>query len=289
MGIVRRFGPVLNPRLLGASTLAALAVPADRFDDVAKLVNEYPQVTHNYRRDHEWNMWFVLTARSADKRDEILEAIESRSGCDLLDLPRLTEYATDLTFPVAGSDQFGQDADRAEVRPVESDETGRDLTDLEASILLEIQNGMPLSATPYRDVADSLGVDVTTLIGTVADLLEDGFIKRIGFVVDHRVTGFRANAMVAWDVPDEQLDAVGRAVGALPYVTKCYHRPRRPAQDWPYNLFTMIHARESTAVDDRLAEIEAEHLPYPHVRLDTVEKLKQTGARYEALITEDGP
>jgi hypothetical protein len=90
--------------------------------------------------------------------------------------------------------------------------------------------------------------------------------------------------MVVWDVPDEQLDRRGEAAGSLSSVTLCYHRPRRPAQDWPYNLFTMIHGREASAVDAEIDALAAETLPFEHERLYSTETLKQTGARYEALV-----
>jgi hypothetical protein len=91
-----------------------------------------------------------------------------------------------------------------------------------------------------------------------------------------------------WDVPNEELDDRGVSVGRLPYVTLCYHRPRRSEQDWGYNLFTMIHGREQAAVDEKIDELAGEHLPYDHERLYSTETLKQTGARYEALVDGDG-
>ena len=134
-----------------------------------------------------------------------------------------------------------------------------------------------------------------TQAGTLADsvtaaverLREGGQIKRIGCVVNHVVTGFRNNCMVVWDVPDDELDARGERVGELPYVTLCYHRPRRPAHDWPYNLFTMIHGREADAVDAKIDDLAADHLPFPHERLYSTGTLKQTGARYEDLLAGD--
>jgi DNA-binding Lrp family transcriptional regulator len=93
--------------------------------------------------------------------------------------------------------------------------------------------------------------------------------------------------MVVWDVPEEERDARGEAVGTLPYVTLCYHRPRRPEQDWPYDLFTMVHGREADAVDAKVDELASEHLPFEHERLYSTETLKQTGARYEELVRSD--
>ena len=288
-GVFRRFGAVLNPPVIGSSTLAAVSAPDDRFDEVAAVVNDYRQVNHNYRRDHEWNMWFVVTAASREKRDAILAEIEAETGCDVLNLPMLTDYYIDLEFPVVNDDAFARESvaatDASATRISEDAAAG--LSDLDAALLVEIQDGFPLSATPYRDIAAAIDADVDEVVAAVDRLRGDGCIKRIGCVVNHIVTGFDANCMVVWDVPDDELDARGEAVGELPYVTLCYHRPRRPDQEWGYNLFTMIHGREADAVDGKIDELAAEHLPFPHERLYSTETLKQTGARYDELVSAD--
>ena len=288
-GVFRRFGAVLNPPVIGSSTLAAVSAPEDRFDEVAAVVNGYRQVNHNYRRDHEWNMWFVVTAASREKRDAILAEIGAETGCDVLNLPMLTDYYIDLEFPVVNDDAFARESvaatDASATRISEDAAAG--LSDLDAALLVEIQDGFPLSATPYRDIAAAIDADVDEVVAAVDRLRADGCIKRIGCVVNHIVTGFDANCMVVWDVPDDELDALGEAVGQLPYVTLCYHRPRRPDQEWGYNLFTMIHGREADAVDGKIDELAAEHLPFPHERLYSTETLKQTGARYDELVSAD--
>ncbi|MFB6156638.1 MAG: Lrp/AsnC family transcriptional regulator, partial [Haloferacaceae archaeon] len=287
-GVFRRFGAVLNPPVIGSSTLAALRVPEDRFDEVASVVNGHRQVNHNYRRDHEWNMWFVVTAGSRARRDAVLDGIAERTGLAVLDLPMRTDYYIDLEFPVVNDHRFAGDGpggggDALEATRISEDARG-DLTPLEADLLIAIQDGLPLSATPYADVASEVGAPVADVLDAVERLLADGCIKRVGCVVNHLVTGFDANCMVVWDVPDDELDERGRAVGSLPYVTLCYHRPRRPDRDWPYNLFTMIHGREAGAVDAKIDELAAEHLPVDHERLYSTETLKQTGARYDELV-----
>jgi DNA-binding Lrp family transcriptional regulator len=294
-GVFRRFGAVLNPPVIGSSTLAAVRAPKDRFDEVAEVINGYRQVNHNYRRDHEWNQWFVVTAGSRERRDAILAEIEERTGCEVLALPMLTDYYIDLEFPVVNADRFARESlDRTAVSATRISEDARgDLTPLEADLLLAIQDGFPLSSTPYADVASEIGasgsgVDPTVddVLAAVERLLADGCIKRIGCIVNHVVTGFTNNCMVVWDVPDDELDARGEAVGSLPYVTLCYHRPRRPDQDWEYNLFTMIHGREAEAVDAKIDELAADHLPFAHERLYSTATLKQTGARYEDLVAD---
>lgn len=286
-GIFRRFGAVLNPPVIGASTLAAVQAPDDRFDEIAEIINGYRQVNHNYRRDHEWNMWFVVTAGSLETRDRIIGEIEERTGCRVLVLPMLTDFYIDLEFPVVNGDRFARESiDSTSVTATRIAETATaDLSTLDRQLLLEIQDGFPLSTTPYRDIAEEIGAPVDEVLTAIDGLLENGCIKRIGCVVNHVVTGFDANCMVVWDVPDTELDRLGETVGELPYVTLCYHRPRRPAQGWEYNLFTMIHGRESDIVDGKIDELADEYLPFDHERLYSTETLKQTGARYDEIVS----
>jgi len=306
-GIFRRFGAVLNPPVIGSSTLAAVSAPEDRFDEIAGVINDYQQVNHNYARDHEWNMWFVVTAGSREKRDEILADIEIRTGCSVLVLPMLTDYYIDLEFPVVNSDRFARETRPEGESPDEragdpharesiegtdasatriSETAAADLSELDRRLLLEIQAGFPLSATPYRDIASAIDADVGDVLAAIERLRADGCIKRIGCVVNHITTGFDNNCMVVWDVPDDQLDEVGERVGELPYVTLCYHRPRRPEQEWRYNLFTMIHGRDADAVDEKIDELSTAYLPVDHDRLYSTATLKQTGARYDDIVGE---
>ena len=309
-GVFRRFGAVLNPPVIGSSTLAAVQAPEERFDEIAEVINGYRQVNHNYRRDHEWNMWFVVTAGSRETRDRILDEIEARTGCDVLVLPMLTDYYIDLEFPVVNDDRFARETQPEDASPNEragsgttreqretlsetevnatriSEEATADLSDLDRRLLLAIQGGFPLTLTPYADVAAEIDAPVEEVVDAVERLLASGCIKRVGCVVNHLVTGFDANCMVVWDVPDDERDARGEAVGRLPYVTLCYHRPRRPEQGWEYNLFTMVHGRDPAAVDRVVDELATDHLPFEHERLYSTETLKQTGAQYEDVVGE---
>ncbi len=97
-GAVSRVGPVYEPNTVGASTLAAMAVPAARLETVAALINGYREVNHNYQREHHYNLWFVVVARSRERLTRILAEIETRSGLPVLDLPMLRQYHINLGF-----------------------------------------------------------------------------------------------------------------------------------------------------------------------------------------------
>jgi DNA-binding Lrp family transcriptional regulator len=127
------------------------------------------------------------------------------------------------------------------------------LSALDRRLIAAVQDGLPLVERPFQAVGEATGLSEDQVIAGLQRLIGDGTIKRFGIVVRHRELGYRANAMVVWDVPDEQVQRAGRRLAALPFVTLCYRRPRRPP-GWPYNLFCMIHGRERATV---LGQIEA--------------------------------
>lgn len=96
--VIRRFGAVLNHKKAGASTLAALKVPLEKIDEVAELVNSFKEVNHNYLRDHRYNLWFVVTAKTQERVDEVLAELKQTSACDLLNLPMVKSHHINLAF-----------------------------------------------------------------------------------------------------------------------------------------------------------------------------------------------
>jgi DNA-binding Lrp family transcriptional regulator len=127
---------------------------------------------------------------------------------------------------------------------------------IDRRIVQATQAGLPLCARPYHAIAEQLGLDPDTLMARMRRMLAAGIIRRIAAVPNHYRLGYGANGMSVWDVPDERISELGRKVGALPFVSHCYRRPRRlPA--WPYNLFAMVHGRTRDEVDGQVAEIAA--------------------------------
>jgi len=123
-------------------------------------------------------------------------------------------------------------------------------------LVLATQGGLPLVPRPYHQVAEQVGIPADEVMARLARMLAGGVIRRIGAVPNHYAIGYTANGMSVWDVPDECIDELGRQVGALAFVTHCYHRPRR-LPDWPYNLFAMVHGGSRAEVMTKVAEIAA--------------------------------
>jgi len=102
-GVISRVGPVFRPGTIGVSTLAAMEVPETRLEEVAVLVNSYPEVNHNYEREHHFNLWFVVTAATEKRMQEILDDIEQRASLPLMSLPMQASYHIDLGFDLQWS------------------------------------------------------------------------------------------------------------------------------------------------------------------------------------------
>jgi len=161
------------------------------------------------------------------------------------------------------------------------------LTETDRRLIAVIQGGLPLVAQPYATVGAQLGMSEADVIERLSHLQSAGLIKRMGVVVKHRSLGYRANAMVVWDIPDAEVERVGELLAGESCVTLCYQRPRR-APVWPYNLFCMIHGRERDGVLRRLEQIIQYHGlgHFPHDVLFSGRSFKQRGAHYVMKLPE---
>jgi DNA-binding Lrp family transcriptional regulator len=278
-GLLTRFGPLFDAeRLGGRFTLAALAVPDADFDRVTETVNALPQVAHNYRRDHALNMWFVLGTGSEQELEETIARIQALTGLPLYNFPKLKEFH--LGFWLRLTPQGGVELRRIEAaaakKPAPIDTLGH-------AIVSATQAGLPLRSEPYRAVAETVGSGQATVIDRLEEMLGTGAIRRIGAVPNHMRLGLRGNGMSVWDIADDRAEALGERIGALPFVSHCYLRPRRPPV-WPYNLFAMVHGRDRAAVNGKIAEIAAlaGTACRSHEVLFSSAVLKKTGLRLAA-------
>lgn len=282
-GSVSRVGAVFAPRRVGASTLAALAVPPDRLEAVAARVSAQPEVNHNYERENAWNLWFVATAEDGAALARCLRRIRRETGCPVIALPLEAEYHIDLGFDLAP----GAAKTRPPTAPrlVQRGATPA-LAEDERRLMTALQDGLALVPRPFLRLAAQAGMGEGQVLGTLAQWLDCGILKRFGVVVRHHELGYQANAMCVWDVPEERVDALGLLLAAETGVSLCYRRRR--AKNWPYNLYCMIHDRRRLDVENRLAELVkiSGLAAYPSQVLFSRRRFKQQGARYGAAPVE---
>ena len=268
-GVVSRVGPVFAPRRVGASTLAALSAPPGRLDEIAAIVSARPEVNHNYEREHRYNLWFVVTAADEDTLACTLDEIADNTGCAVISMPLVDEFHIDLGFDLCG----GAKRHAARARgPARVPDAGERL------LMAALQPGLPLVARPFEHIAREVGSREDHVIARIDAWLDEGLVKRFGVVVRHHELGYRANAMVVFDVPDHEVREIGTRLAREAGVTLCYRRWRHEPE-WRYNLFCMVHGRsraEVAPIVERLCGVAG----YQGEPLFSTRRFKQCGARY---------
>jgi len=286
-GILTRFGALINAEGIGgAATLVAMHAPEDEFDQIAEQVNSYDAVAHNYERDHpHLNMWFVVSVADPAQVETVLSEIEAETGQETYNLPKQQEFRVEAKFLVDGPIAEG-DVDRSELGPDVEPTDRSSLTPAERDLVLAIQDGLPISETPYADVAAEIGQDVEWVLATIKRFNQEGKVRRVGVIPNHYALGYTENGMTVWDVPEETLDEVGPAVAALDFVTHCYERPRHD-DVWPYNFFAMTHGRSEAESQARIEQVRDRMADFWDVddadwdSLFSTQILKKTGIRLD--------
>ena len=271
-GKISRVGAVFAPKRIGASTLSAMAVPPEKLDAVARAVSRFPEVNHNYEREHRYNLWFVVTAGSEGRLQAALGAIEQAAGYPVVALPMLREFR---------SGTEGDDAE--EQRGVGSAETRQAtvLDEIGRRLVMALQEGLPLFIRPFSILASRVGCDESELLERIRRWRADGAIKRFGVVVRCQAPDEGVNAMLVQDVPDESVAGIGSLMAREPSVALCYERSRA-LPDWPYNLYCIMRGPTREEVRARIDEIRQRLglSDYTSEILFSLTRFKRDGVRY---------
>jgi len=277
-GILREIAGIFDAAALGyASTLVAARCPPQRLERAGRLVAGHPGVSHCYGRAGAWNLWFTLTV-PPDSRfglEGTVEVLARLLGVrEILSLPALRRYKLRVRFG-AGGQVEGPSGDV----PADCASGGEPvrLAPAEVSAVRALQRPLPAERDPFAPLAESEGLGADDLLVHAADLLAGGILRRYGAVLRHRSAGLRANTLVAWEVPPEQADAFGACAARFRAVSHCYLR--RPAGDWPFTLYTMIHGHSPTEVAAVVAAIASAGGDYPRAELPTTREFKKQRVR----------
>jgi siroheme decarboxylase len=254
--IIRQVTPIFDTRALGySSMLVAAKVDAENPHRAAKIINAHPGVSHNYLRNHEFNLWFTIATEPDSKLglEGTLEALAREAGAESVrQLPTLKLFKIRMDLEMEGSTE---DLARAAVvaDPVELEPQPYD--DFDIAVIRALQGDMPVVPEPYAPAAKELGITQERFLDHLAGMRERGLLRRVAAILYHRRAGFSANGMGVWKVPDADILEVGRRMAAVRGISHCYQRPTY--EDWPYSVFTMAHGRskqECDAILDSIAE-----------------------------------
>jgi siroheme decarboxylase len=254
--IIRQVTPIFDTRALGySSMLVAAKVDPEHPHRAAQVINEHPGVSHNYLRNHEFNLWFTIATEPDSKLglEGTLDVLAQAAGAESVrQLPTLRLFKIRMDLEMEGDTQalasFAEATEPIELEPQPYDE-------LDIAVIRALQGDMPVVETPYSAAAAELQISEERLLDHLAGMQERGLLRRVAAILYHRRAGFSANGMGVWEVPDGQIFDIGRRMAAFRGISHCYQRPTY--EDWPYSVFTMAHGRskeECDAVLDAIAE-----------------------------------
>ena len=255
--IIREVTPIFDTRVLGySSMLVAAKVDPENPWRAAKIINEHPGVSHNYLRDHDFNIWFTIalepdSSLGLDGTLDVLQRLTGAQSVRQLPTLRLFKIRMDLEME-KGTEALAAAAEAVDHREPEAIE----LSELDVAVIRATQGPMEVVPEPFALAAAELGISQQELLAHLESMRERRALRRVAAILFHRRAGFSANGMGVWRVPEERILELGPRMASFRGISHCYQRPTY--EDWPYSVFTMAHGRSKEECDAILDSIAAD-------------------------------
>jgi DNA-binding Lrp family transcriptional regulator len=280
--IIRQTSAIFDTKRLGyTSSLVAFKVAEENVEKAAEIINAHPGVSHNYLRNHDYNIWFTMAVAPDSKLglEKTIEILKKQTGADdAITLPTLKMFKISVKMDTTGKRAKKERVKRTAHKEIE-------LTPLYIEVIKELQKDIAVVSEPYKEATEKLGMDYDTFFRIAHELKESGVMRRFATILNHRKAGFGANAMSVWAVPEEKGEEIGRQLAEFSAVSHCYLRPSYP--NWPYNLFAMVHAKTQEECDTLIEEMAKESGLTEYGKLySTVEFKKQRLVYFDDAFKE---
>jgi siroheme decarboxylase len=267
-GIIRRFRAIINHRSLGkASTLVTAHVPDNILHDVTESVNALSGVSHNYLREHYYNLWFTLQAHTSGEIEQILSGLHKQFSIEFHSLPVVRTFKLSVQFNI--SDNPKSPENKTIRKP--KDKAAK-LNENEKYILSNLQNELEITEKPFSFLCND-ELEIEEVLRIISKLVEKGVIRRIAAVIDYQQIGFNANVLFACEVPEEKIVKTGEKLAGLQIVSHCYQR--KTFDGWPYNLFAMMHAQNTDEINEKINKFTKAEKINSYQLLPTISELKK--------------
>jgi DNA-binding Lrp family transcriptional regulator len=277
IGVLRQLSAIFDTRKLGyKSSLVAMSIEPDRLDYVANQINRHPGVSHNYERNHEYNLWFTLaTPPGTDLKTEV-DKFSKLGGINKVRLlPTIKLFKIGVKLEMV-------DEKKQEVKPSEEKkqiiETKFAPTEKDKEFIRQLQKDLEVVDRPFLQAAKNLGMTEDQVFEQLRQYEKIGVMRRYAAILRHRDVGFTANGMIVWNVPESRIEEVGEILGAFPQVSHCYQRPSY--QDWQYNVFSMVHCKSIPEAEDVAKEIQQQIKVDDYRILFSSREFKKTRVEY---------
>jgi len=273
--IIRQTSAIFDTKSLGyKSSLVAFEIDEDKIDEAVKIINGHPGISHNYERNHKFNIWFTMASSPTsslglDKTIDILANLTNANAFIMLPTLKLFKISVKL-------DTTGKENKKEKV--IKKEKIKIDVTPLHMDIIKLLQNDIEIKSEPFEDIIKELNISYDKFFQTIQELQQSGIMRRFASILNHRKAGFNANAMVVWDVDEKNGEAIGETAASFSEVSHCYLRPKYP--NWQYNLFTMIHGKTKEDTNAVIQNIASEITSKSHMPLYSSREFKKIRLKY---------
>ena len=251
-GILRQTSAIFDTKRLGyKSSLVAFKVAEDKIDKAVEAINAHPGVSHNYLRDHDFNIWFTMAVEPSSKfgLEKTIEILAKQSEAEeSIILPTLKLFKISVKMDTTGKKAKKEQVKKAKNKNLE-------LTPKHIEAIKELQKDIAIVSEPFLEATKKLNISYNEYFALAGELKEAGVMRRFATILRHRKAGFNANAMSVWEAPEDKAEEIGEKLAAFSAVSHCYLRPSFP--NWKYNIFAMVHAKtqeESNALIEEMAK-----------------------------------
>ena len=254
--IIRQISPIFDTKRLGySSSLVSFKVRREDINNAVEVINSHPGVSHNYEREHTFNIWFTL-AVAPDSKLGLKKTVEilakKANAMEYIILPTLKLFKISVKLNTTGKDAKKETVVKPNKKSIE-------LTPLHHKVIALAQNDIPIVSEPFKAIVEELGLSYDEFFDILNELKDAGVMRRFAGILNHRKAGFNANAMVVWDVDEAKGEEIGKKAAEFSAVSHCYLRPKYP--NWPYNLFTMVHGKTTEETNGIIREM-ADEIPH---------------------------
>ncbi len=273
--IIRQTSAIFDTKRLGyVSSLVAFKIAPEKIDDAVKIINAHPGISHNYERNHDFNIWFTLAVAPDSKLglEKTLEILSKLTQAqDYIMLPTLKLFKISVKLNTTGKDDKKEKVKKVKHKEIE-------LSELHHKIIQKAQYDIEITSEPFKKIVDELEIDYETFFSILQELQDAGIMRRFASILNHRKAGFNANAMVVWDVDENKGEEIGEKAATFSAVSHCYLRPKY--ENWPYNLFTMVHGKTTEETNSIIAEMSQEIDAKRHMPLYSSREFKKVRIEY---------
>ncbi len=265
--IIRNISAIFKADRLGYKSIL-VALKSDNPDEIAQKINKHSGVSHNYLREHSYNVWFTLTIPQNRSFDHEVKTILENEEALFRLFPSLHTFKIGVNFRFTTPEQ----------KQLSSHKPQKNLISFNIPLIQELQKEFPTTSKPWHRVAQNLNISVEELFYKISEYKEAGAIKRVSAVLRHRRAGFTFNGMICLALPDQKVGASGKKVAEFSFVSHCYQRPTYP--DWPYNLFVMIHAQTKEESQQKIELVANSIACQEYIILFSTKEYKKERVRY---------